>query len=304
MKRPAITVTTTALSILALNLWVGGGTAVADHIQINEQQRYWLSDDRRQTRGNRLEEALERGKRRDDRNQRAAPARLPGYTLSGEIARQLDNEDRQKLIELTGDVLRGVSERSWLNPRTGVVTIARHDSAFNGGNSSTTSQSSSNNSNNQAPWDPTRSTGGWDDGRTSIAPLTVVPPLERIDGWYRATRTLRVRGGPNRRYAASHIVDNGEKIHVVGQVADSDWVLVSHEGRGIGFVFGRLLEPVDYEQVNFKRMDRAKTRAKAADVENQSNCKRVIQEAILSNGSRALSNPVFCPTADGHWELI
>jgi len=286
MKRPWILLTV-VLSITALNMSADRSSARADHIQINEQQRYWLSDDRRATRGNRLEEALERGSRRNERDQRASPpVRLPGYTLGGDIARQLDNEDRQKLIDLTAQVLRGVSERSWLNPRTGVVTIARLDDSFNRGGSSTSSQQTNSGSSSQAPRDPAKPAGGWDDGRSSLAPLKTVPPLERIDGWYRATRTLRVRGGPNRRYAASHIVDNGEKIHVVGQVIDSDWVMVSHEGRGIGFVFGRLLDPV------------------AADIENQSNCKRVIQEAILANGSRALSNPVFCPTADGHWELI
>jgi len=303
MKIPG-TLVIAVIAMLAVNLWVDRGTALADHIQINEQQRYWLSDDRTR-RGSRLEEALERGSSPNQQGQRApAPVRLPGYTLSGDIARQLDSEDRQKLIDLTAEVLRGVNERSWLNPRTGVVTIARQDSSFGRGNSSKSGQSTTAESSSQAPWDPSKSTGGWDDGRTSLAPLKIVPPLERIDGWYRATRTLRVRGGPNRRYAASHIVDNGEKIHVIGQVVDSDWVMVSHEGRGIGFVFGRLLDPVDYEQVNFKQADRAETRAKAADVENQANCKRVIQEAILANGSRALSNPVFCPTADGHWELI
>lgn len=283
--------------------------AHADHIQIDEQQRYWLNDDRQQTRGTRLEEALERGRRSpDQRPQRQSRNQLPGYTLGGDVARQLDNEDRQKLIELTAAVLKSGGDRSWLNPQTGVLMIARTDQNFGSGGSSTSTGSSSNSSSNQSSntpsWDPTGNAGGSDDGRSSLPRLKVVPPLVRIDGWYRATKTLRVRGGPHRRYAASHIVDNGDKIHVVGQVTDSDWVLVSHEGRGIGFVFGRLLEPVDYEQVNFKAQNSNAQRDKASTVENQSNCRRVIQEAILSNGSRAMSNPVFCPTADGHWEMI
>ncbi len=276
-------------------------TAHADHIQIDEQQRYWLDDSRRQTSGTRLEEALERSRRNPaQRRPTQRQGSLPGYTLGGEISRQLDREDRQKLIELTSHVLADGGDRSWLNPRTGVLMIARTDQNFSGSTGTTTSSTNTN----QAPWDPTSSTGGSDDGRSSLPRLKTVPPLLRIDGWYRATKTLRVRGGPHRRYVASHIVENGDKIHVVGQVADSDWVLVSHEGRGIGFVFGRLLEPVDYEQVNFKTGNTAVTRNKAAAVENQASCRRVIQEAILSNGSRAMSNPVFCPTADGHWELI
>ena len=75
-----------------------------------------------------------------------------------------------------------------------------------------------------------------------------VPPLDLWGGDYVASKSVNVRGGPGTNYAKVDRLQPGEVVNVVGKVKGRNWLLISEDGVGRGYVFARLLKPAPIER--------------------------------------------------------
>ena len=69
------------------------------------------------------------------------------------------------------------------------------------------------------------------------------PALQPIDAPYVALKNANVRAGPDVRSALVAALKAGAAVTALGKVEGKDWYLVAREGKRLGYVFGRLLEP-------------------------------------------------------------
>ena len=75
-----------------------------------------------------------------------------------------------------------------------------------------------------------------------------VPPLDLLGGDYIAPNSVNVRSGPSTRYAKVGKLRAGEIVNVVGKVKGRNWLLISRDGIGEGYVAARLLRPAPIDR--------------------------------------------------------
>ena len=78
--------------------------------------------------------------------------------------------------------------------------------------------------------------------------VSEVPPLDLWGGDYVAPKSVNVRGGPSTKYAKVGKLEAGEIVNVVGKVKGRNWLLISRDGVGQGYVFQRLLRPAPVDR--------------------------------------------------------
>lgn len=209
--------------------------------------------------------------RGDGKNAAVALGTLAGYYLGGRLGADLSANDRRGISNSTKRALETGEDQYWHNNDTGVrsnvrVTPVNHrDQISRAANSEVKS-----------------------DGSTPR--LQHVPGLEPVDDYFYATTRVNVRGGPSKRFVVVDQLRQDEDVHVVGRVVNSDWVLISRDGRGQGFVYGPLLNSNNGSAV-----------ASNESSQYGAECREVTQEIQNRYGERESSTRLFCRNDQGQW---
>ncbi len=202
---------------------------------------------------------------------------LGGLFLGGEIGKRIGGNDQQAITQTRQQALETEQPVTWRNPDSGVQSTARvTETAYRPAPVVTTKQSVK--PKNDVVWR--------------------VPPMQLIGADYRATTTSNVRGGPSTDYAVMGQLNEGERIHVVGKVADQDWYMISRNGIGSGFVYGPLLQRIPGTGGDMARP------MSTATLDNVRECSVIEQQVTLPDGTQETRRARACRTADGNWELI
>lgn len=201
----------------------------------------------------------------------AAIGGVGGVLLGGEIGRRLDSRNQQGVAQAGSQALETGQPVTWTSDDGAVTTNARVV---------------------DTEWRPTPVRRGGD------GVVGQVPPIELVGQAYRATSNANVRGGPGTNYGVMGGLRQGETVTVVGRVIGENWMMVSRDGVGRGFVFGDLLTPAQDVAVD---QGRAASTAMAADVRE---CSVLEQEIIVTGGGSETVTARACRGADGAWEVL
>lgn len=132
--------------------------------------------------------------------------------------------------------------------------------------------------------------------------VSEVPPLDFIGETYVATSNSNVRGGPDTTYQKVAYLKKDSQINVVGKVKDSDWYFVSEGGIGIGFVFGKLIEPSASSIVGDVPEPENSEEVFEQKVADSRLCRVVEQTVKLADGTVKTEQLKACKGANG-WEV-
>ena len=198
-----------------------------------------------------------------------------GAYIGNKIGQYLDEQDRQKMAQVTQNAALSGRSQNWSNPKNNTSGTARVIS-------STT--------------------------KTEVVKVPVlkskvkqVPPLDIIGQTYRAKRTSNLRGGPGTDYVKVGKLTAGEAINVVGKVKQGNWYLISHDGVGSGFIFASLVEPAPSETPKNTGTAIAKNDVMEQDVSSSYVCRTIEQSITLSDGSKHSETIEACQGPNG-WE--
>lgn len=203
-----------------------------------------------------------------------AAGTIGGIFLGGEVAEYLTKSDQQGIAQTSERALETGETQTWKNPDTGVTTTAEVE---------------------QATYRPAPTSSG-DAGNTDL--VWRVPTMQLIGSDFAANTASNVRGGPGTDYAVMDQLEDGERVHVVGKVADANWYMVSRNGIGRGFVHADLLDRVENAP---GKIDRASS--KAVD-ENVRECSILTQRVETPNGQTETKTARACQRQDGTWEIV
>ncbi len=210
----------------------------------------------------------------DGKNAAVALGTLAGYYLGGRLGKDLSVSDRRGISNSTQRALETGEDQYWHNDDTGVrsnvtVTPVNHRDQLD------------------------ERDGRLSADAGSSPRLQHVPGLEPVDRFYHATSRVNVRGGPSKRFVVVDQLRRDERVHVVGRVVDSDWVLVSRGGRGQGFVYGPLLRTGG---------DTIASNGISAPGDGyRSQCREITQQIQNRYGERESSTRMFCRDHQGQW---
>lgn len=202
---------------------------------------------------------------------------LAGYWIGGEVGRRLSQRDRVGIAQTTQNALDTGQPQTWRNPDTGVYTQVSVREA------------------------------GPATGASSLKPkLAETPALELVNEFYVADANVNVRGGPGTEYVTVYRVAQGERVPVVGKVADSEWAMIADQGKGRGFVYLPLfsrseLQPPSHNAIREAVM--TGQRARTYLVEEQ-RCSIITQEVTLPNGATNTHEFKACQQPDGTWVQV
>jgi len=132
--------------------------------------------------------------------------------------------------------------------------------------------------------------------------VSEVPPLDFIGETYVATSNSNIRGGPDTTYEKVAYLKKDSQINVVGKVKDSDWYFVSEGGIGIGFVFGKLIEPSASSIVGDVPVPEKNEEVFEQQVADTRLCRVVEQSVTLADGTVKTEQLKACKGANG-WEV-
>lgn len=198
---------------------------------------------------------------------------LAGYWLGGEIGKRLTREDQAGIAYSTQRALETGRPQTWHNPDTGVAThvSVKKISA--------------------------------DEVRPGLAPLDQAPTLKMINRFYTANANVNVRGGPSTDYAVLYVVNEGERVPVLGRVAGSKWLMIARDGAGSGFVYGPLFTPSDASDNAVRaRMDTHETFA-ISEVRTRQ-CRRITQAVTIPGAPTRSHAFKVCRQPGGAWTKV
>lgn len=195
---------------------------------------------------------------------------LAGYWVGGNVGRYLTERDQAGIAYATHQALETDQPQTWRNPDTGVSTRVSVRDAGDAGQQS------------------------------GLAALGQAPVLELINGFYIADANINVRGGPSTEHVILYRLAQGERVPVVGRVADSEWLMIAENGAGNGFVYGPLFTPSD-ESANAIR-DAMYSGESFATYEVESReCRLISQEVVLPDDTTRTHEFKACRQSDGTW---
>ena len=202
---------------------------------------------------------------------------LAGYWIGGEVGRRLSQTDRAGIAQTTQNALDTGQTQTWRNPDSGVYTQVSVREA------------------------------GPVTGASSLRPkLEETPSLELVNEFYVADANVNVRGGPGTEYVTVYRLANGERVPVVGKVADSEWAMVADQGKGSGFVYLPLFSRSELQPLSQNAIREALVtgqRPRTYFVEEQ-RCSVITQEVTLPNGATNTHEFKACQQPDGTWVQV
>ena len=200
---------------------------------------------------------------------------LAGFWLGGKLGEQLDAADKQALARTTSTALETGNTQTWQNPDTGTTTrVSVQDT--------------------RVQRRPVETEG-------LRAKLWQAPTLEMINEWYVATSDSNVRGGPGTDYDVMDVLRSGERVAVVGKVKGEDWVMISDDGLGSGFVYAPLLRRADRQPSDTSALRMAAQQSGGTQMAQERTCSLVTQEVTLRDGTTETHQMTACRQPDGTW---
>lgn len=200
----------------------------------------------------------------------AAVGGVGGVLLGGELGRRLDARHGAGVSAAGNQALETGQPVAWTSEDGAVSTNARVV---------------------ETEWRPAPTQPG---GRGVVAEA---PPIELIGRPFRATSNANVRGGPSTDFAVMGGLRQGETVVVVGKVIGENWMLVSRDGIGRGFVFGDLLTPAEGAVA-------AARPASDAALPDVRECSVLEQEVSFRDGGAETVRTRACRNASGAWEVM
>jgi surface antigen len=134
--------------------------------------------------------------------------------------------------------------------------------------------------------------------------------LELIARVWSARSNANLRAAPGTDHPIVGGLAMGEAFTAIGKVADGTWIMVGIDGRAVGYVFARLVEPVGAKRAPELREDALEPDAEALgeDVVVETAtvatvCRRVDYTVIVGTGHPAEESFRACRASDGAWEI-
>jgi uncharacterized protein YgiM (DUF1202 family) len=110
--------------------------------------------------------------------------------------------------------------------------------------------------------------------------------------------TSNLRGGPSTDYAVMDVLDQGETVHVVGKVVGQDWLMISRDGIGRGFLFANLADPAPGAAMASNRA------ISTASLDGVRECSVLEQVVRTNDGASETIRARACRDASGQWVLM
>lgn len=201
----------------------------------------------------------------------AAIGGVAGVMLGGAIGRRLDGPQSQGVTQASQQALETGQPVSWTSADGAVSTDARVV---------------------ETQWRPAPQ------GPSPLGVVETVPTIELIGAPYAARSNSNLRGGPGTDYAIMDTLRAGETVQVVGRVVGADWLMVSRDGVGRGFVFANLLNPAAPTAA-----DGART-ASTAEIAGVRECSVLEQTVRTRDGESETMRARACRDASGQWVVM
>lgn len=264
---------TKRLMILAASLCLAAGPALAEHDSERHEQNTPFTKENIGKAVGAAAGALLGTQIGSGRGKLAAVAigTLAGYWAGGKIGQRLSQRDQAGIAYTTHEALESNQTRTWQNPDTGVSTRVSVREAGAGGG-----------------------------GQNGLEPLGRAPTLALINEYFIADSNINVRGGPSTEYVILYRLAQGERVPVVGQVADSEWLMIAEQGGGNGFVYGPLLSPSHESDNAIREAMRTGETFATYEVESRE-CRIITQEVVLPDDTARTHEFKACRQADGTW---
>lgn len=195
---------------------------------------------------------------------------LAGYWAGGRVGRHLSQRDQAGIAYTTHEALESGQTKTWRNPDTGVSTRVSVREADGVG------------------------------AQAGREPLGQAPTLELINGYFLADANINVRGGPSTEHVILYRLARGERVPVIGRVADSEWLMIAQQGAGNGFVYGPLFTPSDDSGNAIRDVMQTGETFATYDVESR-DCRVITQEVVLPDDTARTHEFKACRQADGTW---
>jgi surface antigen len=201
----------------------------------------------------------------------AAIGGVAGVMLGGEIGRRLDAPQSAGVTQASQQALDSGQPVSWTSSDGAVSTDARVV---------------------ETQWRPAPQ------GPSPLGVVATVPAIELIGAPYAARSNSNLRGGPGTDYAVMDTLRAGETVQVVGKVVGQDWLMVSRDGVGRGFVFANLLSPAPAAAAGGVRT------ASTDQMAGVRECSVLEQTVRTRDGASETMRARACRDANGQWVLM
>ena len=203
----------------------------------------------------------------------SAVGAVGGALVGREIARWLNQRDQEQVAASTQEAIQTGESQTWSNPESG------------------------------ASGSVTARDAGQRSGATSVQVqrdrVDEIPPLDMIGASYVATSSVNVRGGPGTDFRRVGGLAEGERVHVVGRVQKSDWLLIAQGGGAAnGFVSQGLLRPAPAETI-MVAAPAASAGVTTTTVEATRQCREVEQTIVLADGRQEREAYTVCMGPNG-----
>lgn len=196
--------------------------------------------------------------------------------IGNQIGKYLDEQDRQRMAQVTQQAATTGQTRTWTNPENNTRGVARVTAT-----------------------------------QTKVEPVKVkvlkkkikkVPPLDMIGQTYLVEKRSNLRGGPGTDYEIVGSLAANKAVNVVGKVKQNDWYLISHDdGVGSGFVYSSLLKPAPNEVPSAPDTQTHENDIAEQQVVADRVCRNIEQSVTLADGATHTENIEVCQGANG-WE--
>lgn len=196
-----------------------------------------------------------------------------GALLGREIASWLGQDDQEQVASSTQEAIQTGENQRWSNPESGTSgEVSVRDAGQRSGATAVQVQRDR---------------------------VEEIPPLDMIGASYVATSAVNVRGGPGTDYRRVGGLAEGERVHVIGRVQDSDWLLIAQGGAAAnGFVAGGFLRPAPADTIMVEA-PAAEPGATTATVEATRQCREVEQTIVLADGRQESETYTVCMGPNG-----
>ena len=141
--------------------------------------------------------------------------------------------------------------------------------------------------------------------------VTPSSSLLLIGRTYQAKKNANIRSGPGTQHPVVGGLAAGEKMTAIGKVERSDWIMVSMNGKVIGYVFASLVTPSKRQSPDLREAGDRPDFVEGGDGEDvvvdtitvSTACRKIDYEVITGDGESAKDEFQACRAHDGAWEI-